>query len=140
MAENLLFELVTPSKQLVSENVKMVVVPGMEGDMGVMTGHTNILSSLRPGLVDIYGDESIVRSVFVEGGFVEINNDRCSLLAIEARDVREISIEDANNRLAIVKELIESMSADSSEGEEIELSAAEAMVFAVRSRSSTDFE
>ena len=58
----IIFELVTPTLLAVSEEVDMVVVPGVEGDFGVLRGHTPLLTTIRPGVVDIYVSEEVVKS------------------------------------------------------------------------------
>ena len=71
MADKLIFELVSPSALLASEEVDMVVVPGADGDFGVLAGHAPVLSNLRAGVVDIHNDGQVTKSLFVEGGFAE---------------------------------------------------------------------
>ena len=51
------FELVTPMALVVSENVDMVVVPGIDGDFGVLPGHSPVLTTIRPGLIKIYTND-----------------------------------------------------------------------------------
>ncbi len=80
MALNL--ELVTPEKLLRSEEVHMVVVPGTEGDFGVLERHAPVMSTIRDGEIKIFktagGEPETVR---VEGGFAEVGNDRLTILA-----------------------------------------------------------
>ena len=71
MADKLIFELVSPSALLASEEVDMVVVPGADGDFGVLAGHAPVLSNLRAGVVDIHNEGQVTKSLFVEGGFAE---------------------------------------------------------------------
>ena len=86
------FDLVSPEKLLFNEEVAMIVVPGKDGDIGVLPGHSKVLSSLRPGRVMIYGkDKNLIKSFFVTAGFVEINPEKCILLA---EDVTEMSFLD----------------------------------------------
>ncbi len=86
MAEKLQFELVSPEKLLLSEAVAMVVVPGGEGNFGVLPGHSLLISTVRPGVIDVYGDEQtrISERIFVAGGFAEVTPERCTVLADEA--------------------------------------------------------
>ncbi len=135
VAELLVFELVSPSALLVSEEVDMVVVPGSEGDIGVLAGHTPLISNLRPGVVDIHKNGSVLKSLFVEGGFTEITNERCTLLATDAVEVDRISADDSNARLETARLLIESTDEEAREKAEHELAKAEAMAYAVRTRS-----
>ena len=76
------FELVTPERLVRSEEVHMVVVPGSEGDFGVLAGHAPVLSTIRPGELAIYrtaGGEP--ERIAVEGGFAEVNEKGLTVLA-----------------------------------------------------------
>jgi len=85
MAHTLQLELVSPEKLLLSDNVEMVVVPGTEGDFGVLPLHVPLLSSLRPGLVDVYKEgRQLVDSYFVTGGFAEVTRESCTVLVSDA--------------------------------------------------------
>jgi F-type H+-transporting ATPase subunit epsilon len=86
MAEKLQFELVSPEKLLLSEQVAMVVVPGGEGYFGVLPGHELLISTVRPGVIDVYGEAQtrISERIFVSGGFAEVTPERCTVLADEA--------------------------------------------------------
>ncbi|PGH52968.1 F0F1 ATP synthase subunit epsilon [Azospirillum palustre] len=84
MADKVEFELVSPEKLLKSQPVDMVVVPGSEGDFGVLAGHSPMISTVRPGVIDVYEGDRIVDRVFVAGGFAEVTEARCTVLAEEA--------------------------------------------------------
>jgi F-type H+-transporting ATPase subunit epsilon len=84
MADRLQFELVTPERLLLSEMVEMVVVPGTEGNFGVLPGHAPLISSIRPGTIDIYEGQSVTRRIFVVSGTAEVTPERCTVLADEA--------------------------------------------------------
>lgn len=84
------FELVSPEKLLVSKDVDMVVVPGREGDFGVLPGHALFMSEVRTGVIDIYAGSSVEERIFVAGGFAEVTAERCTVLAEEAVPVSEI--------------------------------------------------
>ena len=76
------FDLVSPEQLLFNDEVGMIIVPGKDGDIGVLPGHSKVLSSLRPGRVMVYGeDKNLLKSFFVTGGFVEINPEKCIVLA-----------------------------------------------------------
>jgi F-type H+-transporting ATPase subunit epsilon len=79
-----LFELVTPERLLISRDVEMVVVPGTEGNFGVLPGHAPLISTIRPGTVDIYEGREITERIFVAGGIAEVIPTRCTVLADEA--------------------------------------------------------
>src|SRR5690349_9184025 len=84
MAEKVQFELVSPEKLLLSEAVDMVVVPGSEGNFGVLPGHSLFISTVRPGVIDVYDGNQIGERIFVSGGFAEVTPERCTVLADEA--------------------------------------------------------
>jgi len=76
------FELVTPEKLVRSESVHMVVVPGTEGDFGVLEGHAPVMSVIRPGELTVYSSASTVSArIRVEGGFAEVNDKGLTVLA-----------------------------------------------------------
>ena len=80
------FELVTPEELLVSQDVDMVVIPGTEGNFGVLPGHSPLISTIRPGTIDIYEGQTIVERIFVVGGIAEVTPERCTVLADEAME------------------------------------------------------
>jgi F-type H+-transporting ATPase subunit epsilon len=84
MADKVQFELVSPEKLLLSEAVDMVVVPGTEGNFGVLAGHSLLISTVRPGVIDVYEGNEISERIFVSGGFAEVTAERCTVLADEA--------------------------------------------------------
>ena len=84
------FELVSPEQLLVSEAVDMVVVPGAEGDFGVLPRHSLLISAVRPGVIQIYVGGTVTSRIFVAGGFCEVTGERCTVLAEEAVHVEDI--------------------------------------------------
>ena len=84
MESTISFDLVSPEQLVFNDKVGMIIVPGKEGDMGLLPGHSKLLSSLRPGRVMVFGDDKqLLQSFFVSGGFVEINPEKCIVLAEE---------------------------------------------------------
>jgi F-type H+-transporting ATPase subunit epsilon len=82
------FELVTPEKLLRSEDVHMVVVPGTEGEFGVLAGHAPFMSVVRSGDLTIYsGPNTVSARIHVEGGFAEVNERGLTVLAEAATEV-----------------------------------------------------
>ena len=100
MADTFEFEIVAPAASMLSEPAELVIIPGAEGNFGVMPGHAPLLSMLRPGTIEIR-DRSlkVLEQIFVEGGFAEVTPERCTILAEEALPVREITREEAETRL-----------------------------------------
>jgi F-type H+-transporting ATPase subunit epsilon len=101
MADRIQFELVTPERLIVSSEVEMVVVPGSEGNFGVLPGHAPLISTLRPGTIDIYEARAVTERIFVVGGIAEVTKERCTVLADEAIPP------DALDRAALDRELTE---------------------------------
>ena len=82
------FELVTPEKLLFSDDVHMVVVPGTEGDFGVLEGHAPVMSVVRTGELTVYsGPHTISQRIQIEGGFAEVNAKGLTVLAEAAHEV-----------------------------------------------------
>lgn len=91
MAESVIeFELASPEKLLLSEAVQMVVVPGDQGDFGVLPGHAPMISTMRPGTICIYADDVVRDRIFVSGGFAEVTPERCTVLAEDAVPLDQI--------------------------------------------------
>lgn len=93
MATDLQFDLVSPERLLQSATVHMVTVPGEEGDFSVMANHAPVLSTVRPGVIDIYdGAGAAPEKIFIRGGFAEVTPAGLTILAEEARPVAEVDI------------------------------------------------
>lgn len=90
MSDKVEFELVSPERLLVSESVEMVVLPGAEGDFGVLPGHAATVSSIRPGVLAVFDNGSVTSRVFVAGGFAEVTPERCTVLADAAVPLEEL--------------------------------------------------
>ncbi len=90
MSEKVEFELVAPERLLLSRAVDMVVIPGAEGDLGVLAQHAPMISTVRPGIIAVFEDGEVTERIFVAGGFAEITQKRCTVLADEAMPVDEI--------------------------------------------------
>ncbi len=94
------FELVSPERILLSETVEMVVIPGTEGDFGVLPGHAPLISSIRPGTIRVYAGTTVTESIFVASGFAEVTPERCTVLADSAINVSSLNRDDVAAELA----------------------------------------
>ena len=96
--ELLNFELVSPEARLVSEPVKLAVIPGEAGVMGVGAGHASLVANLKPGVVGLFAEgqdftkDKPARRIFIAGGFADISEAGCSVLAEEAVDVTALDV------------------------------------------------
>lgn len=88
--EKVEFELVSPERLLASEAVDMVVVPGAEGDFGVLPRHSLLISGVRQGVIQVWNGNAVTDRIFVAGGFCEVTGERCTVLAEEAVRVDDI--------------------------------------------------
>ena len=120
------FDLVSPENLIFNDEVGMIIVPGKDGDFGVLPGHSKVMSSLRPGRVMVYGeDKNLLKAFFVSGGFAEVNPEKCIVLAEsvdeihaleksaiekEIQDLESRDTETAKEQLSIVKAKLESLS------------------------------
>lgn len=93
MAESLNFELVSPERLLVSDQVDHVTVPGMDGDFTVLARHAPLISTIRPGLLTVAGGSASGNRIFVRGGIAEVNPRGLIVLAEEAVPIEEIDRE-----------------------------------------------
>jgi F-type H+-transporting ATPase subunit epsilon len=134
MADTVEFELVSPERLLMSEPVEMVVVPGVEGDFGVLPGHSLLISAVRPGVIAIHGDGRVRERIFVGSGFAQVSPKHCTVLAEEAAMVGDIDRADAEARLQAAREQLaeakETEGGDTRAAEK-ELQTAEAMLAAI---------
>ena len=127
------FELVSPEKLLKSEPVEMVVIPGTEGDVGVLPGHSLLIAAVRLGVIDIHEGGQVRESIFVAGGFAEVSPERCTVLAEEAVPVADIDRAEAEKRLEDAKQALTKageVEDGATDAAERELKTAEAMLAA----------
>ena len=110
--EKVQFELVSPEKLLLSEEVDMVVVPGSEGDFGVLPRHAPLISTVRPGVIAVHQGGEVTDRVFVAGGFAEVTPERCTVLAEEAMPVAELDRAAAEQSLQNAREDLEDSKTD----------------------------
>jgi F-type H+-transporting ATPase subunit epsilon len=74
-------EIISPEKRLLARDVDMAVIPGTEGDLGILPGHAKLITGLRGGLVDIYEGGRITDRFFITGGFAQVTEESCAVLA-----------------------------------------------------------
>ena len=89
MPEQLQLEVVTPERRVLDEPVEMVTVPGFGGELGILPGHTPLISRLQTGVLS-YTKAGRVLQLHISGGFIEVNDDRVSVLAEIAERPEEI--------------------------------------------------
>ena len=121
------FDLVSPENLIFNDDAGMIIVPGKDGDLGVLSGHSKVMSSLRPGRVMVYGeDKNLLKAFFVSGGFAEINPEKCIVLAesvvelntleksLIEKEIQDLEKEDNNkseDKLLVAKAKLEAINA-----------------------------
>jgi F-type H+-transporting ATPase subunit epsilon len=103
MADKIAFDLVSPEKLLLSAKADMVTVPGTEGYMGVMAGHSPVVTTLRAGMIDVAVDGKDDR-YFIRGGFAEIGPAKVTVLAEEAIPMTELDLAVLDQRIKDAQE------------------------------------
>ena len=104
MADTFKFELVSPERLLVSAEVERVLVPGSEGDFTMLAHHAPLLTSLRPGLLEISSSGAERRRYFVRGGFAEVGPSGLTVLAETAIDLVELEADTLNRAIKDAEE------------------------------------
>lgn len=134
MADKLHFELVSPERLLNSAEVEMVVVPGEDGDFGVLAGHAPFMSTIRPGVIEIYAETGAApERVFIEGGFAEVSDTGLTILAERALPVAEMNAEQLTRELADAREDVGLAKTDAERAQALrQVARLETMLAAVR--------
>ncbi|WP_299809266.1 F0F1 ATP synthase subunit epsilon [uncultured Roseibium sp.] len=104
MAELFQFELVSPEHQLLSAHVAEVIVPGTEGEFGVLKDHAPVVSTINPGILKVRNDDGAWAEYFVRGGFAEVSSGVLSVLAEQAVPVSEISMDQLDQAIRNAEE------------------------------------
>src|SRR4051794_24089507 len=110
MAEKIPFDLVSPERLLLSEQADMVTLPGADGYFGVLDGHMPLITTLKPGVIDVTGGTLGDQRFFVLGGFAEVSPHKVTVLAEEAMPMADADaaalderIRDADEDISLAK-------------------------------------
>jgi F-type H+-transporting ATPase subunit epsilon len=108
------FDLVSPERLLISEEVEAVIIPGAEGEMTVMANHAPVMTTIKPGVVTVKPAGGAERRFVVFGGFADILPAGCTLLAEEAVAVQDINRDDLSRRIQDAREDVSDAKDDAS--------------------------
>jgi len=122
MAGNIMLEVVTPDRAVVSEEAQIVVAPGEYGEFGVLIGHTSFLTTLKTGMLRYKDGSGSEKMVFVNGGFAEVMQDTVTVLAETAERRKDIDVERARAALKRAEERL----AEASKKEDVDFRRAQA--------------
>ncbi|HYD06459.1 MAG TPA: ATP synthase F1 subunit epsilon [Reyranella sp.] len=106
------FRLVMPERELVNVEADMVVVPGTEGDFGVLHGHAPLISTVRPGVLEVIQNNKVEQRFMVAGGIAEVTPERCTVLADEAEPFEQVSAEKLADRERVAQEELSDAASD----------------------------
>ena len=104
-------EIVTAEKTIFSGQASLIQIPGIEGELGILPSHAPIITELDPGEVLIKNEKEVL-SLVLSGGFVEVFNDRVTILADAAERTNEIDIEKTKEAIEKAEKIVESKGSD----------------------------
>ena len=106
MSDQFNYKLVTPEKIYLEGDAQMVVLPGAEGDLGVLPNHSNIITSLRPGIIKVTNSDQ-TQSLFVEEGFIKFSNNELLVIAVGLDEEAALNNDFINNKIENYSSAIE---------------------------------
>lgn len=127
MAEMLKLEMVTPYKQVLAVDVDEVTAPGTLGEFGILPGHTPLLTTLKIGELT-YRQGNELFHVAVNWGYVEVENDKVTVLVETAETADQIDLARAKEALSRAETAIKTMSSDDVEFAQMEASLERALI------------
>lgn len=105
MEKTFIFELIKPNREIISGEFEMVVVPGEDGDFGVLPNHSNLISQIRPGILKIYKNNKIDKSFFLYSGFAEVSDNNLIVLSETAFDVNDFKLNNFKDNISKFEKL-----------------------------------
>ena len=99
MSELFRFELVSPEKLVLAAQVQQVQVPGSEGDFGILAGHAPVMTSIRPGVLEVTTRSGNAKRFYVRGGFAEADPEGLVVLAQQTIDLEEMNNNDLQHEI-----------------------------------------
>ena len=98
------FDFVSPEASIVSSEVEMVLIPGIDGDAGILPNHSPFMTTLRQGIVEVTFEEGNVKKYLVEGGFADIIQDKMTILAENSLNLSDSDSNTLKNEIEIINE------------------------------------
>ena len=98
------FDFVSPEASIVSSEVEMVLIPGIDGDAGILPNHSPFMTTLRQGIVEVTFEEGNVKKYLVEGGFADITQDKMTILAENSLNLSDSDSNTLKNQIEIINE------------------------------------
>ncbi len=104
MAQSFAFELVSPEKLFLSEQAMQVVVPGTEGYFTVLAKHAPVMTTIRPGVVEVTLESGDTKRMLIRGGFADVSPDGLTLLAEYVVDLANFDLAELDQQIADARE------------------------------------
>ena len=98
------FDFVSPEASIVSSEVEMVLIPGIDGDAGILPNHSPFMTTRRQGIVEVTFEEGNVKRYLVEGGFADITQDKMTILAENSLNLSDSDSNALKNEIKIINE------------------------------------
>ena len=105
--ESFNYKVVTPERIFLEGEASMVVVPGVEGDIGFLSNHSSLITSIRPGMIKVNDSSEKENSLFVEEGFVKFSNNELLVVAVGVDNEESINAEFINEKINRLTEALE---------------------------------
>ena len=106
------FDFVSPEASIVSSEVDMVLIPGIDGDAGILPDHSPFMTTLRQGIVEVTFEQGKVKKYLVEGGFADITQDKMTILAETSLNLSDTDSKVLKSELDIINEKLASAQED----------------------------
>ena len=106
------FDFVSPEASIVSSEVDMVLIPGIDGDAGILPDHSPFMTTLRQGIVEVTFEQGNVKKYLVEGGFADITQDKMTILAETSLNLSDTDSKVLKSELDIINEKLASAQED----------------------------
>ena len=106
------FDFVSPEASIVSSEVEMVLIPGIDGDAGILPNHSPFMTTLRQGIVEVTFEQGNVKKYLVEGGFADITQDKMTILAETSLNLSDSDSKVLKSEIDIINEKLASAEED----------------------------
>ena len=106
------FDFVSPEASIVSSEVDMVLIPGVDGDAGILPDHSPFMTTLRQGIVEVTFEQGNVKKYLVEGGFADITQDKMTILAETSLNLSDSDSKVLKSEIDIINEKLPSAEED----------------------------
>ena len=106
------FDFVSPEASIISSEVDMVLIPGEDGDAGILPDHSPFMTTLRQGIVEVTFEQGNVKKYLVEGGFADITQDKMTILAETSLNLSDTDSKVLKSELDIINEKLASAEED----------------------------